>query len=436
MSEILYAEGPDLERVLARIRFEHGVEIRVLTVSYPRRGGVAGFFPREICAVSYEICAEPAAPTPEAVIPSPEEVVEIGSSEPIAEVLSDLIDSADAADGPASLQVLRPKRIPTAKLPGPSAPARPAGPLRIDEAVALDSALDAPHPSVLDDDFAAILAAAVTRPAHPMPTAPGPSPRQAIDDLAEERSHRAGSSRPEPEPTSERPQPPAKARLGVLAALREVGVPVPLNPESGETSLYRAVEQVIEQLPAAPRPPRRPGEILALVGPLTEAMKIASILADELRIPQRAVWVVDPTDRGGFDQVIRGPRDAARHADSMCLQETPSIVVVDTAPDDTLIGDDVSWCAEILAAVAPQAVWALIDASRKTADVAAELERLGRVDALAVYSVTKTSSPATVWDLDIPVALLDGRPASPGVWAALLFDVLGRPTSRAHVTVS
>jgi len=57
-----------------------------------------------------------------------------------------------------------------------------------------------------------------------------------------------------------------------------------------------------------------------------------------------------------------------------------------------------------------------------------ELSRLGPLDGLAVFGLARTTSPATVWDLDLPVALLDGRPATRGAWAALLFDVL-RPSS-------
>jgi hypothetical protein len=334
------------------------------------------------------------------------EAVADGPEEPApAAALDDLIDSADSADGPVVLDFPRTVERPT-------------------------TVLD------VDLDFAAVLAAAASRPPRVTPP-PAPSPRQAIDELVDDRIHRAETSAnrhgSDAASTDERPVAPSKVRLGVLAALREVGVPVPLSPDASETSLYRAVEQVIQQLPAPPRPPRKAGDILALVGPLSESMKIASVLALELHIPQRSIWVVDPTDTGGHGQVISGPADAARHADTMCLRETPSIVVVDTAADDTLIDDDVSWCAQILAALSPQAVWAVIDASRKTGDVQAELDRLGPVDALAVYSVTKTSSPATVWDLDVPVALLDGRPASQGVWAALLFDVLGRPMGHIRV---
>src|SRR6202012_5423163 len=110
-----------------------------------------------------------------------------------------------------------------------------------------------------------------------------------------------------PEPAEELP--PTSTRLEMLTALREVGVPVPLAPGSGETSLYRAVEQVIEQLPAAPLPPQRAGEVLALVGPRAEALKVATAIAPLMPLPVDSIWVVDPST-GAAPHVLGGPREA------------------------------------------------------------------------------------------------------------------------------
>jgi hypothetical protein len=140
-------------------------------------------------------------------------------------------------------------------------------------------------------------------------------------------------------------------------------------------------------------------------------------------------WIVDHTATPGSPQVITGPRDAAQRGNLLRTGDVVSIVIVDTHADDGLVGGEVPWCAQILAALQPTAVWAVVDATRKTADMRAELDRLGPIQALAVHSVTRTSSPATVWDTDIPVALLDGRPATTGAWAALLFDAMRTPTA-------
>jgi hypothetical protein len=41
-----------------------------------------------------------------------------------------------------------------------------------------------------------------------------------------------------------------------------------------------------------------------------------------------------------------------------------------------------------------------------------------------VRGADRTADPATVLAVDVPVALLDGRPATPRGWAALLCDRL------------
>jgi hypothetical protein len=84
-----------------------------------------------------------------------------------------------------------------------------------------------------------------------------------------------------------------------------------------------------------------------------------------------------------------------------------------------------TWTAQVIAALAPCAVWVAVDAGRKNEDLRADLARLGPIDALVVNGAAHTASPATVWDLDLPVALLDGRRATPGAWAGLLLDALG-----------
>jgi hypothetical protein len=66
------------------------------------------------------------------------------------------------------------------------------------------------------------------------------------------------------------------------------------------------------------------------------------------------------------------------------------------------------------------AVWAIVDATRKTADTARHLRALGEVEALVVHSVELTSDPATVLGLDLPIFSLDGKPATPHAWAAML----------------
>ena len=377
MSETLYVEGPDPDVLLERIREEYGAAACVISQKPVRRGGMFGFFSRELVGITYQVAVEDLP-----VVPADDGFA-----------LSDLLDRADSSDGP-------------------------------------------PAASIADPDFAQVLAALTGLPASPAePPVVLPAPELPAPPVRDEdRTPPYVAHRPS---VPARPKQSARAvaahtRLGMLAELREVGVPVPMTPEAGETSLYRAIEQVIDQLPAAPPPPSRAGEILILAGPLDVARVIARDLARQLHIPVRAVWIAGHAVTS--KQAIYGPQTAAQRAAEMRSADIPSLVVVSTDGSDAFADDRPSWAAQVIAALQPDAVWAVVDATRKAEDSRSDLEGLGPIDALALHSAARTASPATVWDLDIPVALLDGRPASAGVWAALLFDRLrapdGSPRSR------
>jgi hypothetical protein len=92
------------------------------------------------------------------------------------------------------------------------------------------------------------------------------------------------------------------------------------------------------------------------------------------------------------------------------------IVVVD-APLD---GESAEWAKDIADSIGATQVWAVVDATRKTADLADHLDRLGPVDALVVERADVTRDPASVLDLRVPVALLEGRAATPRAWADLI----------------
>ncbi len=99
-------------------------------------------------------------------------------------------------------------------------------------------------------------------------------------------------------------------------------------------------------------------------------------------------------------------------------RERPSVVVIDTE----LAAEKPAWAYHVLAALEPEATWGVVDATRKTEDVAAWISGLGGVDALAVNDIDATASPAAVLQLDVPVGRIDGRPATPALWAALLTE--------------
>jgi hypothetical protein len=63
-----------------------------------------------------------------------------------------------------------------------------------------------------------------------------------------------------------------------------------------------------------------------------------------------------------------------------------------------------------------------VEATRKPEDLSHWSEQAGGFDALAVTGLDDTVSPASVLRCGIPVGRIDGRPATPALWAALLAE--------------
>jgi hypothetical protein len=100
--------------------------------------------------------------------------------------------------------------------------------------------------------------------------------------------------------------------------------------------------------------------------------------------------------------------------------DAPHVVVVD-AP---VSGLDAPWVRDICDALGATAVWAVVDATRKTGDTSRHLAGLGDVEAIVVHGVADTGDPASVLGLDLPIVSLDGRPATRRGWAALICERL------------
>ena len=63
-SATLYREGDDLDALLADLDSQYAGQVRVLSVSYPRDGGVLGFFARQRVGVHYELDGDDSTVTP------------------------------------------------------------------------------------------------------------------------------------------------------------------------------------------------------------------------------------------------------------------------------------------------------------------------------------------------------------------------------------
>jgi len=438
MPEPLVCEDSDLQRLLDTVHSQPGAQI--LYQDRIRRGGVFGFFAREVHRVAYRVVPEgegvdaagaiAAGAIPAGAIPAGAIAVEPIPAEPIpaqritAAAVTDIgaVSAASVGELPQLDDLLA--SVEAAESVGQHA-ARATS-----SAGAPSSAGQQPR----HQDFAALLRtlteaeAAADEP----PVATYEAPVAAYEAPAPAAAYEAPVATPRPAPL--RPaartnvttigRPDARARLEMLMQLRQVGVPVSVNPRADTHSLYEALENILEELPAPAVPPRGAGQVLAVVGESGPALQAAHTCAAILRIPQNSIGVAGLPEHSnpGDYPVISGRQEALRLRTELSRADLPSIVVI--ATDMTEAGSDDPWAAEMLAALRPTAVWAVVDARWKTEDSQAQLDRLGRVDALVVHSAQLSASPASVWDLDLPLGLLDGRAASTFAWTGLLFPLL------------
>ena len=189
--------------------------------------------------------------------------------------------------------------------------------------------------------------------------------------------------------------------------------------EDAQTYVEVALTSALQQLPDAPVPPDRPGSLLVMVGDLDRALECAAALAYREGIDLETIVVASQArHRRGVAarHLVSSPEEAADLAERSRRLPHPLVVAmhapVSAEPD--------RWATRMLAALAPTAVWGVAPATHKSEDLAAWAEGLGGLDALAVEDLSATTSPADVLAAGIPVASLDGRHATPALWAALI----------------
>jgi hypothetical protein len=229
------------------------------------------------------------------------------------------------------------------------------------------------------------------------------------------------------------PPPPAAAASepvthhepgSALKHLQQAGLPAAFLPAPGpDGALRNSLIERLRSLPATTPPPSTRGTVMAVAGPLPAATAVARSLAPRLGIEPDAIVVVTPrrqTAGGGATLELTTPTEIDDHRRSWRWRPHPTLVALD-AP---MSPGGQKWAAEMLASLEPTAAWGVADASRKPEDVAAWSDALGGLDALSVADTGSTVSPATILQLGLPVALLDGEAATPERWADVLLERL------------
>ncbi|MCY1144779.1 hypothetical protein OWR29_42850 [Actinoplanes sp. Pm04-4] len=285
-------------------------------------------------------------------------------------------------------------------------------------------------------------APAMIAPTSPAPTSPAPSLAERIGGLAaSEVEVDPVPPAPEPEPVAEtygfrqaapvsavpaptpapavQPEPAVADNEPVVRNLMSVGMPESMARQITGSDTYAGVLSVLAARPAAAGIPDGPGEILVLAGDINLGVTIGRQLLDEIGVPENHLLLAAQSTAGTglhSSRLISTPDAAEQRAEKLHSAEEPWVVVLE-AP---VGGTDPIWINEMCDAIGATAVWAVVDATRKTADTARHLRSLGEVESLVVHGVELTADPGSVLGLDLPIHSLDGKPATPHAWAAML----------------
>jgi hypothetical protein len=221
-------------------------------------------------------------------------------------------------------------------------------------------------------------------------------------------------------------------KLTLRRRLSELGVPFDRIPTDAPHR-YAAVEQLVHALPGAAPLPESGGQLVVVAGPSAQVAATAELLIKRMSLLPWQVWAHrcpgiaalpdrEIRDAAHATTVAAHARQGAGDQKSPHPQNTLVVIGLDEFETDQLNGG--SSIASIIRALGPDAFWLHVDATRKASDTAALVRELGTPTALVVTGAARTASPASVWDLNVPVAMLDGRPATPSAWAVLLLDKL------------
>ena len=359
-------EGARLDDVLARIRKDHGPDATILSAEQVRSGGVAGFFTKELFQVIVDpsgSAARPAATAPPAAVATP------------------------AAPGPPPAAT------------GEASANRFAELLAelIDDVELSDGYDDGPGPT----RAATSGAPGVPAPAASTPKASGLLPPTQV-------AHRLLSA---PAPTAGEDS--FEEVIDLIDGSDQLTGPD--APVDIDALLQRISERIIA-------PPAVIGSgILAIIGTRGDAIRSAIAVAESCGGHANDVLVAAPTERPVT------PEAMATFVRESALQRAargmtgPTLVAVVVVPG---LGGH-RWATELLTELAPLQTRLAVAGWRPFDRLEQTIAGLGGVDVVDLVDSGRAPEPERFLDLAVPIGMIDGRAATPTIWAATLAS-LGR----------
>jgi hypothetical protein len=170
----------------------------------------------------------------------------------------------------------------------------------------------------------------------------------------------------------------------------------------GQRPSLDALARALARVPVPPPLPSGTGSVVAVVGSRPYLDRTIDLVATELSLDRRAVlW---PDDDARLDRLVARRRASGR----------ASLVAMEGGPG-LLSGPP----AAQLQRVAPDYVLAAVGAQGKRDDVVHWVGRLATVDALALWDLDATCTPAELLGM-VPLAFVDGEPSSALAWTLIL----------------
>jgi len=189
--------------------------------------------------------------------------------------------------------------------------------------------------------------------------------------------------------------------------LRGLGVPNSFLPRGRRPSLDQ-LAGALETLPTPPPIPTSAGAVVAIVGSDQDVDRTVDLVVQQLSLGRGDV--VRSGGPAGTDGTRRGRQIARRRASGRV-----SLVAVHAAPGTPLRPE----ICELLDQATPDYLLAAVGAHCKRADVEHWINGLLPVDALALWDLSGTRTPAELLGL-VPIAFVDGRACSTLGWTLLL----------------
>ena len=441
-------EGRTAEEAVARARAALG-DAGALRCWKTRRGGVGGFFAKEVFVAG--LTPPPGSETTRSRASRPEPDVARGGSDrdPVAHAApyDGTIRAADHLSGlveATSDQVsLGPLAIPAEAFDEVLAEAEAALTREREgdgDGVTIPRALEdplpqtfateepgvsEPEPALPDDEGAGVPS---DGGGHAIAASPSESPEAGERPASALPAKKASRPKPKVKRTPPAPRPAAAAKpqprsrpAGIpdlRPGLRKLGVPDSYLPRGQRPSLDQ-LATVIGTLPVSPALPARTGAVVAVVASEPNLDRTVDLLAAELLLSER-----DVLRFGGSPAAARlrsgglTSAEGARLGRSIARRQASgrtSLLAVDAAPGAPL-GSDVRG---LLEQVAPDYILAAVGAHSKRVDVEHWVGALPTVDALALWDLSGTRTPAELLGV-LPIAFVDGEPASSLAWTLLL----------------